>query len=245
MMKQLLIIVVGLGLSGQAIANDKVEFSSLSSDAYSSASQSVVQLLCHNTLNDTYFLSRAVVLDLPRHDLPFDILLTARHAVMDNDGTRQCHVRGQGPDGGQVSTIARSFEGAQFSQDFSNDWAVIQTAGRLSDDLVRARAVTYDGAENGDLSLVLKASELTPCAITQAPEDFDTSTLIFHDCHTRPGMSGSPMMSMIGDQPYVVGVHVGYLTMMNEDFRRYGVARRLNGDFLDALVKLTSDYSFK
>lgn len=225
-------------LSGAVQASDVIHFSALDEPTYTDSSGGVVQLICVNTTQGGYYLSRAVVLDLAELDLPFDILLTARHAVVDSDGGRDCYVRHHGPEEGHINAMIHSFEGPQFDTDFMNDWAVLRTETRLPEGTRRVRAAAYTGEENGQLSLLSRGFVYAPCDVTGPPQEMDNPTLIFHDCHSRPGMSGSPMVTMIDGIPHVVALHVGQIIMLGDNFRSYSVARRISDEFLDALTAM-------
>ncbi|MDG1418639.1 MAG: hypothetical protein P8P99_12625 [Maricaulis sp.] len=225
-------------LSSNAHAGEAVHFSPLDEATYSASSGGVVQLMCANAADGGYYLSRAVVLDLPELDLPFDILLTARHAVVDDDGSRNCFLRSFGPELGQINAMIHSFAGPQFDTDFMNDWAVLRTETRLPEGTPRVRAAAYSGQEDGQLSLLSRGLAYAPCDVTGAPTEMDNPTLIFHDCDSRPGISGSPLVTMIDGTPHVVALHVGQIIMLDEDFRSYSVARRISDEFLDALTTM-------
>jgi hypothetical protein len=236
--KQLISLFAIVTLSGSAVAGEAIHFSPLDELTYTDASNGVLQMACSSSSLGEYMLSRAVVLDLPQLDLPFEVLLAARHAVTDPDGDRDCHIRKLGPEEGQIIAMIHSFEGPQYGTDFMNDWAVLRTNTRLPEGTHRIRAAAYTGEEEGQLSLLSRGSVYAPCAVTGAPRDLADPTLIFHDCHSRPGISGSPMMAMIDGTPHVVALHVGEIVMMDEEFRSYSVARRISDDFLDALASI-------
>jgi hypothetical protein len=237
----LLSISVFLMSGGLAFASDEVELSALEGAAYSEASEGVVQLLCQSRVDGGYFLSRAIVLDLGQTDRPYEVLLTARHAVMDSAGSRDCHVRGQDEDDGHVTAIISSNAAENLVNDFNHDWAVLRTGDRFHSSFPRVRAASFNRGNQGQLSMLVKAVDYDACQITAAPEQMEDDRLIFHDCNSRPGLSGSPMMAMLDGRSYVVGVHLGHFVMLNENWRHYSVARRLSDDFLEALLAVLED----
>jgi hypothetical protein len=228
-------------LGGPALASDEVELSALEGAAYSEASEGVVQLLCQSAIDDRYFLSRAIVLNLGQSDRPYEVLLTARHAVMDSGGSRDCQVRGQDEDDGHVTAIISSDAAEELVSDFNHDWAVLRTGNRFPASFPRVRAASFGRGHQGQLSMLVKAVDYDACQITAAPEQMEDDRLIFHDCNSRPGLSGSPMMAVLNGQSYVVGVHLGRFVMLNENSRHYSVARRLSDDFLEALIAVLED----
>jgi hypothetical protein len=242
MIKCALACLCTLSLSaGAVLASDEVELSALEGAAYTDASQGVVQVLCQSGVDGAYFLSRAIVLDLGTTGRPYEVLLTAGHAVMDSAGDRDCHVRGQDEDVGRVIAIVSSNAPEHVVSDFNNDWAVLRTGDRFDADFPRVRPAVLARGDQGQLSLLVKAVEQEACQITAAPAQMEDKRLIFHDCASRPGLSGSPMMTVVDGQSYVVGIHLGRLTMLNENSRSYSVARRLSDDFLEALLAVLED----
>ena len=229
-----------LALQAPAAASDEVTLTALDDSGYSAASEGVVQLLCRNA-EGRYFLSRAIVLDLDHAGIDHDVILTARHAVHDRHGERDCTVRGSEPEAGDIDSVRTSPREAQSSGDFDRDWAVLRTAGRLPDAFPRVRAAVYSGLETGEVSMIVRAVRYEPCDITPAPKQMENPMLIFHSCPSRPGLSGSPMMTMIDGESFLVGVHLGEFVMLNEDSRRYSVARRISDDFLDAVIDVVTD----
>jgi hypothetical protein len=228
-------LVAGLALAAPAVASDEVLLTALDDSHYDATREGVVQLLCENMTTGRIYLSRAIALELPGVGEDFDILLAARHGVIDQDGERGCWVRGSDREQAGITRIVTSAPKSTEPNDFNHDWAILRTAGRLPASTPRVRAAVYSGHDSGELSLLVRAVEYAPCAITTAPSSIDDPNLIFHDCPSRPGLSGSPMLSLIDGEPYVVGVHLGRYLMLGQQGADYSVARRLSGEFLVAL----------
>tara|TARA_R110000868_G_scaffold204949_2_gene453232 strand:+ start:85 stop:825 length:741 start_codon:yes stop_codon:yes gene_type:complete len=235
MLRALSLLTLSL-LPAAAHAADQVGLSALDDEAYLSSRNGVVQLICENEATGQVYLSRAVVLDIPGLAGDFDILLAARHAVMDRNEERICHVRGEPLRRGQISEIETSDPAANEFGEFSQDWAIIRTSGRLDASISRLRAVAYGGPGEGQLSMLRAAMQGEPCQITPAPDQIVEPTLIFHDCYARPGLSGSPLLAQIDGEAFVIGVQLGEYVMFNEGGRQYSVGRRLDDDFLQALI---------
>jgi len=226
-----------------AFGSDEVGLNALDDETYLNSRDGVVQLICENEATGQLYLSRAVVLELPGLIADYDILLAARHAVMDRRVERNCHVRGEPLESGQVARIATSDPAQNEVGDFSQDWAIIRTRGRLPDSLTRLRAAAYDGPDRGQISMLRAAIHAAPCAITAAPDQVVEPTLIFHDCYSRPGLSGSPLLVQIDGEPFVIGLQLGEYVMLNEGGRQYGVGRRLGDEFLQSLIAFIAEES--
>jgi hypothetical protein len=228
-------MLAGLALAGTAAASDEVLLTALDDTAYDLTRDGVVQLLCTNPGDGRLFLSRAIALDLPGVSGDFDVLLAARHAVTNRGAERDCAVRGVDPLQGAVGRIMTSTPELGERGDFEQDWAILRTVGRLPEGTPRIPAAVYYGEESGEVSLLVRAVEYDPCTITVPPANLANVSLLFHDCRSRPGLSGSPLLTMIDGEPHVVAVHVGEYLMLDETDARYSVARRLSGEFLIAL----------
>lgn len=229
-------LLVGLcALAGPASASDVVSPAALDEQTYDMAGEGVIQLLCESQ-DGRLFLSRAIVLDTPA-EAGREILITARHAVYDEAGRRSCSVRGAEPEVADIAEILSSSPEANERGDFNHDWAVLRTTGRLENLQQRVRPALLDGqGGGGEVTLLVRALTYEPCEIIAAPPELEDPTLIFHTCPSRPGLSGSPMLVQINDQPYVIGVHLGQFVMLDETGLQYSVARRLSDDFLAALL---------
>ena len=229
--------------SAGARASDEIGLDALSDETYRNSRTGVVQLLCENEATGRLYLSRAVVLDLPGFAGRYDILLATRHAVMAGDVERNCHVRGERLSFGRITRIVTSAPAANELGDFSQDWAIIRTRSRLAATTTRLRAAALDDAGHGEISMLRAAVAGDPCEITPAPDQIVEPSLIFHDCRSRPGISGSPLLVSIAGQPYVIGIQLGQYVMLNEHSRQYSVGRRLNGQFLQSLLDFIAEES--
>ena len=242
MLRILLVLVLGL-FPARALASDEIGLSALDNETYLNSRTGVVQLLCEDEATGRRYLSRAVVLDLPGLAGRHDILLAARHGVMDGTVERDCRVRGERLRLGQITRIVTSDPAANQLGDFSQDWAIIRTRGRLPASTSRLRVAAYDDAGHGEISMLRAAVLGAPCEITPAPEQIVEPSLIFHDCPSRPGVSGSPLLVSVDGQPYVIGIQLGQYVMLNEHFRPYSVGRRLSGQFLQSLIDFIAEES--
>jgi hypothetical protein len=231
-----LVLPLFLLAAGPAFArSDEIRFSPLDETRYDVSRESVVQLLCSDGEGEAFHLSRAVALAYQPAGADFDILLATRHGVTGPNGFRQCRVRGVPVEIGEILQIDAGQPGRFDSSQFSQDWAILVTRGRLPASLPRLRVLDSDADMDGRLTFLRRPVEQAPCGLAQAPDYLADPSLILHDCARRPGLSGTPLVTQIGDEPYIVALHVGHYLFLDGERREYGVARRVSDDFLEAL----------
>lgn len=226
------------GLAGAATAHsDIVTLSPLDEENYDVSRESVVQLLCADGETSGFHLSRAVALDYRPANADYDLLLATRHGVHGTDGLRRCRVRGVPEWMGEIVEIRTGHPDARDSSDFIGDWAILRTRARLPQTMPRMRVLAYDGVQSGEVTMLIRPVDRPPCDLPDVPVHLRDPDLILHGCTARNGLSGSPLVTQIDGQPFVVGLHVGRYSV-GEEWRQYGVARRISGDFLLALTDL-------
>ncbi|MBO6763882.1 hypothetical protein [Maricaulis sp.] len=226
------------GLHPRAGASDIVAFDALDAQTYDISRDSVVQLLCHEEQTGRYFLSRAVVLDAQPGSRPgFDILLGTRHALRGNNGPRTCQVRGVPESVGEIVDARTGPPHPEHLTEFSSDWAILRTRRRLPDETPRLRVLAAGPIDQGDVSLLVRPVDRAPCDVRQSPPAFSDPGLLIHGCRSRQGLSGTPLVVQIDGEPFVVAVHVGHTIPFGETQDSYGIARRLNGEFLTTLAE--------
>ncbi|WP_323762414.1 hypothetical protein [Maricaulis sp.] len=235
-MNPILMAVLSVSLlSGPTGAADRMSFLPLDPDSYADSRNGVVRLLCVDSSNGHSYLSRAVLLDVTGPDSSHDVLLAARHGVIGSAGQRACQVQGQEAATGQIIDMVVAPQDPMEGNEFSEDWAILRTAGRLPADIARLQAAGAGTGAEGRLTMVNRVTDNRACHVEEIA-DWEDARLIVHDCPARPGLSGSPMVTLIKGVPHVVGLHVGQYIILQDDGRRLGVARRLSGEFLDTLV---------
>jgi|GEM_PF-1890524 len=222
-------------LSGPSGAADRMSFMPLDTDSFDDSRNGVVRLMCVDGGNGHSYLSRAVLLDVTGPDASHDVLLAARHGVVGSTGQRDCQVYGQDAETGQIIDMVIAPQDPLEGNEFSEDWAILRTAGRLPADIARLQAAGAGSSDEGRLTMVNRVTDNRACHVEDIA-DWDDARLIVHDCPARPGLSGSPMVTLIKGVPHVVGLHVGQYIILQDDGRRLGVARRLSDDFLATLV---------
>ncbi|WP_203292984.1 hypothetical protein [Maricaulis parjimensis] len=215
--------------------SDEVSFTPLDDAQYDVSRESVVQLLCWHDDPTQLHLSRAVVLAYHPVGAEFDLLLATRHGVYGSQGLRNCRVRGVPLEIGEIVAVETGHPGTTDTSQFSQDWAILTTRGRLPASVPRLRVLVSDSQPDGQLTFLRRPVDQQACSLPQAPDYLTEPSLIFHDCDRRPGLSGTPLVTQIGDEPYIVALHVGQYLILDGERQEYGVARRVSDDFLDAL----------
>ena len=231
----LILPLLALAASPAFAHSDEISYAPLDETRYDVSRESVVQLLCSDGDTPQLHLSRAVALAYQPAGADFDILLATRHGVHGSDGLRQCRVRGVPVEIGEIMDVDTGTPGHLDASQFSQDWAILVTRGRLPASLPRLRVLVSEGDVAGQLTFLRRPVEQEPCGLPDAPDFLTDPSLILHDCERRPGLSGTPLVTQIGDEPYIVALHVGHYLILDGERREYGVARRVSDDFLDAL----------
>lgn len=234
-----------LGSQPRAEASDVVAFDALDARTYDISRESVVQLLCYEEQTGRHFLSRAVVLDAQPDARPgFDILLGTRHALRGHNGPRTCHVRGVPDTVGEIVDVRTGPAHPENLTEFSSDWAILRTRRRLPDETPRLRVLAAGAVDQGEVSLLVRPVDRKPCDVQQSPAAFSSDPgLLIHGCRSRQGLSGTPLVVQVEGEPFVVAVHVGHTIPFGAHQESYGIARRLNGDFLSTLAEYLRELS--
>lgn len=231
--------LVGLGLAlltaSAAQAADRLSFMPLDPDSFDDNRNGVVRILCEDSANGRSYLSRAVLLAVTGEGADHDVLLAARHGVVGGDGPRTCRVHGHDGAAARIIDMVIAPQDPREDNEFGEDWAILRTAGRLPDDIARLPAAGSGPGGAGRLTMLNRVNDNRACRVEEM-EYWADDRLIVHDCPARPGLSGSPMVTLIKGVPHVVGLHVGQYILLDEDGRRLGVARRLSDSFLDTLI---------
>ncbi|WP_297736908.1 hypothetical protein [uncultured Maricaulis sp.] len=216
-------------------AADRLSFMPLDPDSFADSRNGVVRLFCEDPTNGHAYVSRAVLLDVSGARGDHDVLLAARHGVTGQGGERQCRVYGEDEETGRIIEMVLAPQDPREDNEFGEDWAILRTAGRLPAGITRLQAAGAGPGITGGLTMVNRVMDNRACRVERI-EHWADERLIVHTCPSRPGLSGSPMVTMIKGVPHVVGLHVGQYVMLQEDSRRYGVARRLSDHFLETLI---------
>jgi hypothetical protein len=185
------------------------------------------------------YVSRGIAVQ-HRGNSRFDIVLAARHAAgeADRPDFTACSVRGAG--GVLQPVIAARMAPSYTGQ--SDDWVVLRTRAALPHNLTRIGLADWaiDDAALPRIAL-LATHPRFDCAI-QTAQDYaiPTDTLFAHDCPSRPGLSGAPIVVMLDGELTAIGFHLGQLTELDMGgSRRIGIGRRIDAEITHAIVDLS------
>ena len=201
----------------------------------------LVQIECLSE-NATYYF-RGAIIDSGDADASYEVILTSLHGLPDDLSTirRTCVVKGaQGSHVG-IKDIWRPDSRGYVSP---SDWAVLLTNERLRDAIERLSAVRvpYPGREKlaaNDIPVRLPLRFVEgerACSLTQfGPAGVRSSEGLFaHTCRTWPGLSGSPILISIDDQPFVLGIHLGSRWPYDRD-PALGIGRFVDATIAEAI----------
>jgi len=188
------------------------------------------------------YISRGIAID-HGGDTRFDLILAARHAAGDvaSPDFTACSVRGTG--GVLQPVIAARMAPVYGGQ--SDDWVVLRTRAALPDELIRIGLASWEtGVAVMPAIALLATNPRFDCAI-QTSQDFTTRTeaLFAHDCPSRPGLSGAPIVIMVEGELTAIGFHIGQLTELDGGgSRRIGIGRRIDAEITQAIVDLSQSH---
>lgn len=185
------------------------------------------------------YISRGIAIQHGETDR-FDLVLAARHAAGEaaHPDFTTCQVRGTG--GALQPVIAARMAPAYTGQ--SDDWVVLRTRAALPRDLTRIGLADwgFDAALMPQIALLATYPRFD-CTI-QALQDLTLpeDALFAHDCPSRPGLSGAPIVVMADGELTAIGFHLGQLTELNMDgSRRIGIGRRIDAEITHAIMDLS------
>lgn len=228
--------VVLLWMLGVAIAAAS-DVQPVNSVAGSGPGQGLVAIICPTGTQGERFVSRGFA--IARHpSAPFDIVLAARHAggsAQDSDFTH-CQIRAGG---GEYRAIAATRQTAEY-HDEGDDWVILRTAEPLPETVTRFGLARARAAAGQLPDIAILASRIgQACEIRNESVRSGQGALFAHDCDTRPGQSGSPIIISLNGQPTVIGIHVGQLLEFSAGQQRaMGVGRWIDASIEQAVMDL-------
>jgi hypothetical protein len=142
--------------------------------------------------------------------------------------------------GGRYLPVA-AFRNAGLYRDEGDDWIAIRTPSRLPEAVRRLPLARFRG-EPGSLphiSVLARLPRLGCSVLANTELRLGDGRLFAHDCATRPGLSGAPVVIAHDGQIAVIGFHVGLLmTAGGTDTERHGVGRWIDAAIERAVVDL-------
>jgi len=201
----------------------------------------LASLICPIPNSTDRFVSRAFAVQQSEPGA-FELLIATRHAVGDfqSIGSLDCWVRG--PEGRHYD-----IEQIHYSDsipDVDHDWLVIRTSRPFPRNAVRLRVASTHIASRDlpEIALIQQNRNAPNCNILAETDIFYSDGALFaHDCHTRPGLSGSPIMVASDGNSVVIGFHIGRLMEYSGGSReQYGLARWIDAEIEHAIMDLAS-----
>ena len=203
----------------------------------------VAVLRCSTEVRGVYWESRGAVLDVAA-DNRADVVLTTGHGLPPGTEAvlRDCRAIARG----KPYTVEAVWRTATVEDDWPHDWAVLLTH-RLGNNIQRLRPglLTPDGlarlvADRVPVRLVLRYGDEEDSDCRLEPSPFTQPPLVSHSCVGYPGVSGTPLIAMIGDEPLVIATQVGsQLAWDGSRFTMESVARVLDADVAAAIEAAT------
>lgn len=229
-------------LQGVAVADDRVNLAALSEPALEESRAGLLRLRCRTDDPGVVYVSRAVLLQTEAVSGRGDILLASRHAV-EKDGERlSCSVAGENARRGEIVRLYLPSEQNRDVNSFIDDWALLESARRLSrDDQGLRAAILPNPEELTTVSMPSVREAEGRCNVIDDPMVEGYDVLIAHDCSTWPGSSGAPLVVDYAGEPYVVGLHVGQMIELGSDRGWIGIARLIDDEMRLAFEHMLVD----
>lgn len=191
---------------------------------------------------------RGAIIDTGIVDISYEVILTTAHGLpTDVDALRRsCRVVGADNGRYRIESVWRPDSRGRGSVD---DWAVLLTERRLSGAVKRLRSLAIDHAARqrmtGDempvrLPLRSLGSERA-CSLTPPGSlGMDlTAELFGHTCRAWSGHSGSPILTIVEDEVYLLGIHLGSRWIV-EEHAALEIGRYLDATILEAIHAATA-----
>jgi hypothetical protein len=182
----------------------------------------VTHLRCRARDGESWFRTRAIILDPGESNVTGEVLLAPAHGLPARQAliTRECVVDvGHGSSG----EIVDVWLPANRDEAGAGDWAVLTTRKRFRGDInrlragmVAARAFTRLVEDHARITLLMhsQAADQDDCRILD-PGDWaagqSDSRVFVHTCRTWPGVSGAPVIAQLDGMAVVIGFNNGRL----------------------------------
>lgn len=180
------------------------------------ATASVVDVICRFGMTNRGSRSRGVLLAGGGEARRSEVIITTGHGVRyyNSSSPRQCWiVDSQGVEHDIISVIRPTGMSSSFE-----DWAIILTADDFAHPEWRL-PVAWSAAEQTSprhVALVSPDHLSTGCTLRQSDRIVDGGERVrIHNCGSRHGLSGAPLITLENGRPAVVGVNAGRVTGFN------------------------------
>lgn len=180
-----------------------------------------IECVADDSTNTALF--RGAIIDTGTVDISYEVIVTAAHGLpTDVDMVkRRCSVLGAKDGRYRIERVWRPHSRGRGSVD---DWAVLLTERRLSGHVKRVRMLAIDHADRQrmagneiavSLPLGLVGSERACSLIQPGSLDMDLAVELFgHTCRAWHGHSGSPILTTVEGEAYILGIHLGTLRIL-------------------------------
>jgi len=195
-----------------AVSAHGVEVTTLPPPTGTGIERGVAVLRCSTDVRGVYWESRGAVLDVGI-DARADVVLTTGHGLPVGTAAivRDCRAIARG----KPYSVEAAWRTSTIEDDWAHDWAVLLTR-RLGDNIRRLRPglVTSSElarlvAERSPVRLVLRYADETQSDCRLEPSSFLQPPLVSNSCVGNKGLSGTPIIAMIGPQPVVIATQIG------------------------------------
>jgi len=206
-----------------------------------SGREGLVDLVCPLPDSSDRFVSQAFAVELTdAHG--FEILVATRHGAgglqaIDN---AQCWIRG--PRGENYAIADVRYSRSNATED--HDWLVLRTSESFGTNMQRLTLARLQVSVDHlpGITLVRQNHPATVCQVLSQTEIIHNDGSLFaHDCRTRPGLSGSPIMIANDGSGVVIGFHIGRVTEYSGGGQeQYGLARWIDAEIEHAIMDLAA-----
>jgi len=202
------------------------------------ASASVVDVVCRVGLTNRGSRSRGVLVAGGSHDRRSEVIITTGHGVRyyNSADPRQCWILDASGERHDIISVIRP-EGMNSSFD---DWAIILTEDDFAHPEWRL-PIAWGAADQitpRHVALLGRDHLSTDCTLTQSDRLMDGGELVrLHDCGSRHGLSGAPILTLENGRLSVIGVNAGRVT----GFNGQSIAVVFDGGLIAATLEGTLD----
>lgn len=180
------------------------------------AAPAIVDVICRIGMTNRGSRSRGVLLADGTNDRRSEVIITTGHGVRyyDSAEPRQCWIMdAEGQRHDIISVIRPQGMNSSFE-----DWAIILTEDAFAQPHWRL-PIAWSAADDigpHPVALIGRDHVATDCTLVQSPRIVDGGERVrVHDCGSRHGLSGAPLITLENGVLSVIGVNVGRVTGFN------------------------------
>ncbi|WP_394692558.1 hypothetical protein [Hyphobacterium sp.] len=182
-------------------------------DLAENASASVVDVICRVGVTNRGSRSRGVLVAGGSHERRSEVIITTGHGVRyyNSADPRQCWILDASGQQHDIISVIRP-QGMNSSFD---DWAIILTEDDFAHPEWRLPIawMAADQTTPRHVALLGRDHLSTDCTLTQSDRLMDGGELVrLHDCGSRHGLSGAPILTLEEGRLSVIGVNAGRVT---------------------------------